>query len=129
MILYGHRLKNHNNYLSVVSGSYYLNIVLNESRPKYYDFFAYDKLPYTDKTRFEALLPCNMQYEPISISDLSFIEKTFLDLHKLIYNFALDKKINATTPWWTIDKSFTEHTERLVHSSYIEDFNRNNNYV
>lgn len=129
MILYGHRLKNHNNYLSVVSGSYYSNIVLNESRPKYYDFFAYDKLQHTNKTKFENLLPCNLQYESVSIDDLSFIEKTFYNLHKLIYHFVLDKKIDATTPWWTIDKSFTEHTERLVYNSYITNFNRNNNYV
>ena len=129
MILYGHRLKNHKNYLSVVSGSYYSNIVCDPSRPKYYDFFAYDKLEHTNKTEFENLLPCNLQGVSVSTDDLSFEEKTFYNLHKLIYNFVLDKRIDAKTPWWTMDKSFTKYTERLVHDSYITNFNRNNNYV
>lgn len=129
MILYGHRLKNHKNYLSVVSGSYYSNIISNQSRPKYYDFFAYDKLQQTNKNNFENLLPCNLQGVSISINDLSIEEKLFFKLHKLIYEFAVGKNIDAKTPWWTIDKSFTQHTERIVYYSYMTNFSRYSNYV
>jgi hypothetical protein len=129
MILYGHRLKNHKNYLSVVSGSYYSKIVCNPTRPKYYDFFEFDKLTHTNKSKFESLLPCNLEGETISKNELSFEEKVFYNLHQLILNFVADKDIDIKTPWWTIDESFTKHTERIVYDSYIENFNKLNNYV
>lgn len=129
MILYGHRLKHSNIYLSVVSNSYYKNIISDASKPEYYDFFAYDKLPYNNKNIFENLLPCNLEFKKIHINDLSFEEKLFYNLHQIIVDFVLDKKLDHKTPWWTIDYLFTKHIEKIVYNSYIKNFNKVNNYV